>query len=398
MSRSRQWSLTPGGGATWGAITGTLSNQTDLQGALDGKAPTASPTFTGTAGLTQYTTDHAIVAVNQGLKQFSIAGDQAAIFNPNGGLSISGSTGNNGLYNIASVVFNAPNTVITVAEVIPSAVADGSILDHLGTAVAKDGTVEYAATTAFGPVKWRLSVDSGGNFLATQDSGSGFQTADVAIRAGSGNVSVPADIILGGMLFDGDGLTPKIRDSVLYLSDITTGDSSTVRHGLLPKLSGVSTQFLNGAGAWATPASGGATQYAARAYLSANGSIPISTPAKAQLNVESYDTHNFYDNATNFRFQPTVAGYYELRFSVFSTDLASGEGLFLWFYKNGTALSNSRLRQGNGTGDTTAVHADVVFFNGTTDYVELFWQVNAAANRVALSGTEFTHFTALGVK
>lgn len=41
-----------GGGAVWGGITGTLSDQTDLQTALNAKAPTDSPTFTGnvTAG------------------------------------------------------------------------------------------------------------------------------------------------------------------------------------------------------------------------------------------------------------------------------------------------------------------------------------------------------------
>lgn len=37
-----------GGGGTWGSITGTLSAQTDLQAALDAKAPIDSPTFTGT--------------------------------------------------------------------------------------------------------------------------------------------------------------------------------------------------------------------------------------------------------------------------------------------------------------------------------------------------------------
>src|SRR5689334_547807 len=35
------------GSATWGSITGTLSNQTDLLAALNLKAPLASPTFTG---------------------------------------------------------------------------------------------------------------------------------------------------------------------------------------------------------------------------------------------------------------------------------------------------------------------------------------------------------------
>jgi len=46
-----------GGAAVWGSITGTLSSQTDLQTALNAKAPTASPTFTGTpdaSGATQF--------------------------------------------------------------------------------------------------------------------------------------------------------------------------------------------------------------------------------------------------------------------------------------------------------------------------------------------------------
>lgn len=36
-----------GGSSVWGGITGTLSNQTDLQTALNAKAPIVSPTFTG---------------------------------------------------------------------------------------------------------------------------------------------------------------------------------------------------------------------------------------------------------------------------------------------------------------------------------------------------------------
>ena len=40
--------FTAGTAAAWGAITGTLATQTDLQSALDAKAPIASPTLTGT--------------------------------------------------------------------------------------------------------------------------------------------------------------------------------------------------------------------------------------------------------------------------------------------------------------------------------------------------------------
>jgi len=41
-----------GGGGTWGSITGTLSDQTDLQTALDAKADENNPSFAGTIGTT----------------------------------------------------------------------------------------------------------------------------------------------------------------------------------------------------------------------------------------------------------------------------------------------------------------------------------------------------------
>jgi hypothetical protein len=48
--------VTPATSVAWGAITGTLSTQTDLQNALDLKANLASPTFTGTPSLPTGTT------------------------------------------------------------------------------------------------------------------------------------------------------------------------------------------------------------------------------------------------------------------------------------------------------------------------------------------------------
>ena len=61
--RQRPWRLRPprhislgitgGGGGTWGTITGTLSNQTDLQNALDAKLSLASWYATTTDALTQ---------------------------------------------------------------------------------------------------------------------------------------------------------------------------------------------------------------------------------------------------------------------------------------------------------------------------------------------------------
>lgn len=50
-----------------------------------------------------------------------------------------------------------------------------------------------------------------------------------------------------------------VTENHLSFSDVTSDDATTGQHGLLPKLSGSSTQFLDGTGAWSTPA--GAASY-----------------------------------------------------------------------------------------------------------------------------------------
>jgi hypothetical protein len=50
-----------------------------------------------------------------------------------------------------------------------------------------------------------------------------------------------------------------LDEDALALTDVTTNNSSTTKHGLLKKLSNVSTEFMNGQGNWATPASSGIT-------------------------------------------------------------------------------------------------------------------------------------------
>lgn len=47
----------------------------------------------------------------------------------------------------------------------------------------------------------------------------------------------------------------SLAESKISFTDITTGNASITAHGFLPKLNNSSTQFLNGQGAWATPAS-----------------------------------------------------------------------------------------------------------------------------------------------
>ena len=52
-------------------------------------------------------------------------------------------------------------------------------------------------------------------------------------------------------------MTTRPAETAIYLTDVTTGNASTDKHGYLKKLSGVATEFLNGLGNFATPAAGG---------------------------------------------------------------------------------------------------------------------------------------------
>ena len=56
-----------------------------------------------------------------------------------------------------------------------------------------------------------------------------------------------------------NGTAVVATDASLTTTDVTTNDASTAKHGFLKKLSNVSTEFMNGTGAWSAPATPGAT-------------------------------------------------------------------------------------------------------------------------------------------
>lgn len=71
------------------------------------------------------------------------------------------------------------------------------------------------------------------------------------------------------------GLNIPPSDTNIFLSDIVTANATTVRHGFLKKLSGVATEFMDGAGNFSTPAGGTATS--GSAYAIVGGSASATT-------------------------------------------------------------------------------------------------------------------------
>lgn len=58
-----------------------------------------------------------------------------------------------------------------------------------------------------------------------------------------------------------------VQEDNLYLNDVTTWNATSTGHGFVPRLSGNSSQFLDGAGNWTTPSAGTANDYSLTSFV-----------------------------------------------------------------------------------------------------------------------------------
>jgi hypothetical protein len=100
---------------------------------------------------------------------------------------------------------------------------------------------------------------------------------------------------------------------------------------------------------------------------------------KVALTDEVFDDENIFDNATNYRFQPTKSGKYLITWAVqISTDSATGfYRIRSELHKNGSREKRGAfLRSESSSSDLcdvfTSTGSAIVEFNGTTDYAELY--------------------------
>jgi len=103
-----------------------------------------------------------------------------------------------------------------------------------------------------------------------------------------------------------------------------------------------------------------------RAYANTQTILPPNGFTKIILGAETFDTNSNFDSS---RFTPTVAGYYQIN-ATFSTVTTSALGVLSCIRKNG-----SDYALGSGQVNAAAIRStvsDVVYLNGSTDYVELF--------------------------
>jgi hypothetical protein len=133
------------------------------------------------------------------------------------------------------------------------------------------------------------------------------------------------------------------------------------------------------------------------AYLTLSQSVANNTVTKITINTEEFDTNSNYDTS-NYRFTPTVAGYYQVNGLVTFTTLSSGYYGIVRLFKNG-----SEVKYGVNTPSATNAYTRsnisvLVYLNGSTDYIELYCYQNSGSSNPLATGSVDSYFQASMVR
>jgi len=123
-----------------------------------------------------------------------------------------------------------------------------------------------------------------------------------------------------------------------------------------------------------------------RAAASAGTVLTSGGFTKVTLGSEDFDTNS---NFASSRFTPTVAGYYQVNGRVYVA--AAPAQLQAMVYKNGSIHSYGSV---TSAGTFGSVVADLIYLNGTTDYIELYGYQLSGTNQTTAAGAEFTYMSA----
>ena len=197
-------------------------------------------------------------------------------------------------------------------------------------------------------------------------------------------------------------------DNISGSSTLTVGDSNTSTISI-PKnitLGASGTTITVPSGATITnngtqTGFGGTNTPAFEAYLSANQTVSDGAETKAQVNTEVFDTDNCYDNSTNYRFTPTVAGKYFVYGKVAVDEAAGNTRLGIsMIFKNGSEVGRAFVNfdvSGFPEGEGCAVtNTAIVDMNGSSDYIELYGVHDVLSGSGRFQGDATRRYTSFG--
>lgn len=194
----------------------------------------------------------------------------------------------------------------------------------------------------------------------------------------------------------GSGASVDVNEANLSLNNISgtlgiakggTGQitANAALNAILPSQSGQANKILQTDGtntSWQPQSGGSSINNKCRVRRTATLSVTNDTWTKIPFDTEDFDISNEFDNATNYRYTATVAGYYQVNGSFIIASSASSVLILCAIYKNGTIYAvgpGYKVLTRTGSG---AQISDLVYL-AVGDYIELYgWHNSASARNI----------------
>jgi len=125
------------------------------------------------------------------------------------------------------------------------------------------------------------------------------------------------------------------------------------------------------------------------AATGASNAISATTYVKAQNGTELFDTDNCYDNSSNYRFTPNVAGKYYLTNRITVSPDSAGSYIFAAIYKNGSRIAELSQRFAGDDISSNYFSLEMSMIaeaNGSSDYFEAYVFLRRDGDFMSTSG------------
>ncbi len=302
-----------------------------------------------TSSTNSYTLQHNSVNFSPESANHMLVSLNGVIQAPNTSYSVSGST----------ITFLPSSGTLSSSDSIDFIMVYGNVLD-VGVAT----TVSDASITK---AKMNLISDSSSAGLTVKGDGSSENgTIQLNCSQNSHGVKISSPAHSSGQSYE----------MVLPTTNITAGK--------FLKVDSVSGSGATGVGQLSFADAGGTNTPAFLAYNSSSQNISASTYVKVSIDTEVYDTANAFDNSSNYRFTPQIAGKYFVYGAVYHNWTSNwGDQQRGLIYKNGSLYAgwfNAQNGTSSGQYGTTYI-ATTVSMNGSSDYLELYGWSNASGGQ-----------------
>ena len=127
------------------------------------------------------------------------------------------------------------------------------------------------------------------------------------------------------------------------------------------------------------------------AQLSGNQALSTGSFTKINFNNEDLDTNSAYDNSSNYRFTPAIAGYYFVYALLAFDELYDGSTGYCAIYKNGSHFFSGTQMTAANTSMLVAQVSATIYLDDN-DYVEIYGLHNHGSNRNVIGNSTTESF------